>query len=156
MKNIDMSKSSKEKNDGAIDILLNNFLKNIDIYTYIEGILSKNETISDTIKILKYDNGSTKYEVPFVNSKVNGTTYVYYESGKLKSETFYVESKREGILKHYYESGELEYNGLYVNDKMEGIVKGYYKSGKLKSETFYTEGEEGISRGYYEDGELTI
>ena len=67
-----------------------------------------------------FEDGSKKYETPYVNGKEHGTVIYYNEDGSKESETPYVNDKRHGTKIEYRSGGSKKEETPYVNGKEHG------------------------------------
>ena len=99
------------------------------------------------------EDGSKKWETPYVDGKEHGTVIAYYEDGSKWQEIPWVDGKRHGTAIAYYEDGSKQRENPYVDGKEHG-TKIYYKAdGSKRLEIPYVNGKKhGTEIHYYEDG----
>lgn len=80
----------------------------LSVIIWISCSTSKKEEIVETDagkkRVIYYQDGSIKSEVPLSIGEPNGTEIVYYESGKLREENDWVYGKKIGHQFKYYDS----------------------------------------------------
>ncbi|MDR2870497.1 MAG: toxin-antitoxin system YwqK family antitoxin [Deferribacteraceae bacterium] len=104
---------------------------------------------------VRYENDARKYEVYYMNGRLNGLAKFYNEDGKLAGEGRFIDNKpQDGFIRNYskdYITSEVNYK----NGKLDGLAKFYYKNEPIEHEAQYINGKQnGLARYYEENGKL--
>ena len=103
--------------------------------------------VSDGTKIVYREDGSKRYEIPYVNGKKNGTLIEYLWNGTKERETPYVDGKRHGTALWYFKDGSSKTSAEWVHNT--GTVMHFYEDGPKKSETPHVDGKMHGTKIYY-------
>lgn len=94
------------------------------------GIISKDETVTDANKIL-YQKGKSNPYTGLVR------TYRDIDKTKIATETSYQDGKQNGLYLEYRDNGVLQLQEYYKNGLRDSLYLKYWSNGALKRKGFY-------------------
>ena len=129
--------------------------------TYIDGELYSSVffNIDGSLKngkfIDRYENGNKKFEVHYVDGKIEGLHKQWFENGNKKSVDVYMNGKFNGSVTNWYENGKKRLESSYKDGKKNGLVTDWYVNGKKRSEVFFKDGlKDGEEKFWFESGNI--
>jgi antitoxin component YwqK of YwqJK toxin-antitoxin module len=102
-------------------------------------------------------DGIKRYDISYINGKLNGPKYEWYETGQKKTEAFYQEDLLLGKFTTWFENGQLELEVNFKAGVKDGISKSWRKNGHREYEKKYLNGElHGVSKSWNTNDQLEV
>ena len=119
------------------------------------------ENITNSLRKISffYNSGELKYQVNYLNGKINGQSVGFFKSGKKSYILNYDNGILQGLSETYFENWALKSTCTFENGKKNGIEETYEKNISNQEQTYlsskrnYENGElDGLEEGFYPNG----
>lgn len=100
-----------------------------------------------------HPNGKIKAEIPYLNSKLNGTGKKFYENGNLLELVNFTDDEFDGSWKYFYSNRQLWLEKTYKKGKSWDIIANFTSDGKKRNAGTLKDGN-GTAIYYNEDGSV--